>query len=167
MPIWVGAGGVWKAMNDGAAGASGVQKSITTVHAGAGGVWKQAYPASAGVVVLNRNMRSIGVNPNFCSITFNNTGTVSFSQTYNTVPVPTSYTWLLAGVASSYDIMFTDTGLDPPNGGVALSVWHNLATSRTVSWTTNSKDGALFIEIRPAGGGSVIDSGTFSVLMNP
>lgn len=71
--------------------------------------------------------------------------------------------WLLSGSASSYEARGTFT-LASGSGGTTSGPTTYTALSSTQTWTLSNTDNDstynVFIEIRPAGGGSVIDSAT-------
>jgi hypothetical protein len=129
MPASVGSGSTWKSLIGGAAGVSGAWKSLLGIWVGASGVWKFVW-AAVNAPATNAYDTVIQPNDAFTRIRWNADGTWDKAGSTGTAP----FTWLPSGSASDYEIQFTLTTGDTPDGA-ALNTWHNLGTARSLSYT--------------------------------
>lgn len=129
------------------------------------------YGSSAlSVAISNRSVVGSTFEPNDASATYRllNTGVAQEIEQGVTTNIPSE--WLLGGSASDFEVRATLSSGTAPSGGDVLGSYLNLGTSR--SWTqslalasgvTGTRTCVLLVEIRPAGGGSVLDSASITI----
>jgi hypothetical protein len=74
-------------------------------------------------------------------------------------------TWLLSGNSEDYEAIHSvgSGSWAAENPGAALNTWLRLTSGSNMRYYTNSAAGAyLIVQIRPYGGGSVLDSATIT-----
>lgn len=117
------------------------------------------------------------------SVSLNNSGGwvvgANTSRGTETVPAPTSGTWIRSGVASDYEVQFDATASSPFGDSYTLTnpapAWVSLGTTRSISMALPSQSGAtsntreatasVRMRIRRAATGSVVSDNTFSMLV--
>jgi hypothetical protein len=92
--------------------------------------------------------------------TFYNTG--AGQTTGFNVSTPGSFTWLLIGAASDYELYVTNAGLGTISG--TLNTWISLGTTRAYSMTESNNDSSAngTYQIRRASDSVVLSTGTWS-----
>lgn len=109
--------------------------------------------ASVAVKLVNSSVFSGATSPAHATgtVNVNNTGTVTGDGV-------SSYSWLLSGSASSYEIRATlssQSGMASQTG--TYGSWLALSSSQSWSFTANTGSGSAIIqlEIRPVGGSTI------------
>lgn len=107
-------------------------------------------------------MFSSGAGSRICSYQLGNDGIARFRQgiaggAYTNIPGE----WLVAGAAADVEVMASGLTGSTPSG--TFGSWLNLATTRTWELTAINSSCSFTVQLRPAGGGAVLDTITVSM----
>ena len=109
--------------------------------------------------VMSTDVTMVGITAN-AYIRFNTSGTVNGASVFT----PGTYTWLLSGAASAYDVRYQRTGgSQTALTGVANNTWVNLGTTQTMYLSqsvSGFKDLTADVSIRYTANGTVIKTVT-------
>ena len=138
MPVQIYKSGAWKVVPVEKIFKAGAFKDVIAGVIYKSGAWKQFFAAVNAQAAYASDSVLSPSNP-FCSITFNAAGTCTRSGDSGHA----TFSWLLGGAASAYDIRFTGTFSGAATlGGLALNTWANLGTNRQITLTKTSGVGS-------------------------
>jgi hypothetical protein len=152
----VGVSSAWKTVTDQWVGVDSVWKRVTQKWVGVDGAWKLFWSA---VFAPSVSVTHAPVAPTVGSVSaqFNSDGTI---KTYRGGTLFQTLTWFQGSTGSSFDIYLSGTGTTPT--GSDLNSWLNLGSTRDWGLTSTGilKEFTGTYQIRAAGGGAAIASGS-------
>lgn len=153
--------GTWKDIDACSVNVSGTWRTVAEIHANVSGTWKKVWPPLGAVslddprtvtrAVLSPASATVYYSLNSNGLLYGGASTGAYLE--NWLDEPALYD------TADYEVRFTHVSGTVLAG--PYNTWLNLGTTRTLSMTQSvvgTQQSVLDVEIRPAGGGSVLTS---------